>query len=84
MTEASTIEDVHAAKIAQIAGVIDKVQAVRDQLTAMQTSQIDGVDLWLGGLPEPLLQVERVLAHQVRELSTTFPASASSVAQEPA
>ena len=67
-----TMLDAEAAKAQQVADVVSQLQAVQASIEAMRTSEVGGIQLWTGGLPRDVTQVENLLLHNIGLLRQTF------------
>lgn len=67
-----TIQEANGAKVAQAVKIVEHLQAVREQIAAMATAEMGGAQLWIGGLPPVLTQLDGMIQHNIGALKVTF------------
>lgn len=60
------------ARVAQAQDIIDRLDAIGTDITAMNAAQISGLDIWSGGMPDDLRQVQTQTAFIAGRVRAAF------------
>ena len=67
-----TAQDLHAAKVAQAAAILADIEDLRASIADSANATVGGVEIWTGGVPPALSQIESMLRHHAGTLAQTF------------
>lgn len=77
-----TAQQLTDAQNSQVEGLITALATILSDIEAMKTSNLEGFQIWNGGLPDGVVQLGMQVNGQLLNLRQRFPAIAQTAASE--